>query len=185
MKQKTSKKEHSLYYCKICEYRCKNKYNLNRHFNTTKHKMKQNETQNEQKGAKCSTSHMLDHCCEYCNMRFNSRTTLWRHKKKVHYDGEDSNATVTKLLSALLKQQTDTNKLVDSMQKMVEHAKSVNTNCNNTNHISINMFLNTECKDAMTLTDFVDNVKLSLEDLEYTNEHGRLGTEARWVSAIQ
>jgi len=36
----------------------------------------------------------------------------------------------------------------------------------------INVFLNEECKDAMNLTDFVENVKVSLEDLNYTKENG-------------
>ena len=42
----------------------------------------------------------------------------------------------------------------------------------NNNKISINVFLNEHCKNAMNLTDFVENIKVSLEDLEYTNQHG-------------
>ena len=38
--------------------------------------------------------------------------------------------------------------------------------------MTINVFLNEKCKDAMNLTDFVENVKVSLEDLLYTKEHG-------------
>ena len=38
--------------------------------------------------------------------------------------------------------------------------------------MTINVFLNQECKNAMNLQDFVQNVKISLEDLNYTKEHG-------------
>ena len=40
------------------------------------------------------------------------------------------------------------------------------------NRMSINIYLNEKCKDAMNLTDFVENVKVSLEDLMYTKNHG-------------
>ena len=40
------------------------------------------------------------------------------------------------------------------------------------NAMSINIYLNEKCKDAMNLTDFVENVKVSLEDLLYTKNHG-------------
>ena len=44
------------------------------------------------------------------------------------------------------------------------------TNCNN--KMTINVFLNEMCKDAMNLTDFVDQIKISLKDLLYTKENG-------------
>ena len=40
------------------------------------------------------------------------------------------------------------------------------------NRMSINIYLNEKCKNAMNLTDFVENVKVSLEDLLYTKNHG-------------
>ena len=45
-----------------------------------------------------------------------------------------------------------------------------NKNCNNT--ISINLFLNQECKNAMNLTDFIDQLQVSLEDLDYSKNNG-------------
>ena len=41
------------------------------------------------------------------------------------------------------------------------------TNCYN-NNISINVFLNEKCKNAMNLTDFVNQIKVQLEDVMYT-----------------
>ena len=38
--------------------------------------------------------------------------------------------------------------------------------------MTINVFINEHCKNAMNLTDFVENVKISLADLEYTSQHG-------------
>ena len=44
-------------------------------------------------------------------------------------------------------------------------------NCYN-NNISINVFLNEKCKNAMNLTDFVNQIKVQLEDVMYTQKHG-------------
>ena len=43
---------------------------------------------------------------------------------------------------------------------------------NNNNKISINVFLNEHCKEAISLKDFINSIKISLDDLKYTNEHG-------------
>jgi hypothetical protein len=71
------------------------------------------------------------------------------------------------------------NKLVEQnntlMEKVIELSKDrqiINyQNCGN-KKMTINVFLNQKCKNAMNLADFVDNVKVSLQDLEYTKEHG-------------
>ena len=40
------------------------------------------------------------------------------------------------------------------------------------NNISINMYLNENCANAMSITDFIEQVKVSLADLEYTTQQG-------------
>ena len=56
-----------------------------------------------------------------------------------------------------------------------------NTNCNNTmnnttnnnnNKFNMNIYLNEKCKDAMTLSDFIDNLQISDEDFETTRTEG-------------
>tara|TARA_B110001450_G_scaffold121557_1_gene114581 strand:- start:962 stop:1489 length:528 start_codon:yes stop_codon:yes gene_type:complete len=43
---------------------------------------------------------------------------------------------------------------------------------NNNNTISINLFLNEQCKNAMNLADFINQVQVSLEDLQYSKNNG-------------
>ena len=69
----------------------------------------------------------------------------------------------------------DNKKLKNELtQELVETIGKIagNNNCNNTNNISVNVYLNQECKNAMNLTDFVENIKMSLQDLDYTKENG-------------
>jgi hypothetical protein len=47
-----------------------------------------------------------------------------------------------------------------------------NNTFNTNNSISINVFLNKNCKNAMNLTDFVDQIKVQLEDVVYQKDHG-------------
>ena len=49
---------------------------------------------------------------------------------------------------------------------------SKNVGNNNNNTISINLFLNENCKNAMNLTDFIQNMNVSLEDLEFSKDNG-------------
>ena len=43
---------------------------------------------------------------------------------------------------------------------------------NNQQNISINLYLNEKCKGALNLTDFVENIKVTLEDLKYSKDNG-------------
>ena len=61
--------------------------------------------------------------------------------------------------------------MISQQQQIIELASKnsvTNTNCNNinTNTFNLNMFLNEKCKDAINISEFVDNVKLQLSDLE-------------------
>ena len=63
--------------------------------------------------------------------------------------------------------------LTEATKKIAENGGAGNnyTDCYN-QKMTINVFLNEECKNAMNLTDFVDQFKVSLEDLQYTRDNG-------------
>jgi hypothetical protein len=63
------------------------------------------------------------------------------------------------------------NKLLEA----VKESKTINNNCNNTtnhNKFNLNLFLNEQCKNAMNISEFIDNMVLSVDDLKNT---GKLG----------
>ena len=74
---------------------------------------------------------------------------------------------------------------IAQMNKNVQNPKNGNQGCKNyvqfgdggnqtynNNNISINMYLNENCKNAMSLEDFMQNIKISLQDLDYTTKNG-------------
>ena len=198
MKQKKTQKNASTnYICKPCSFASKNKTDFSRHLSTTKHKMKQNETQKTQKNVKIRKEKIYQQLptkykCRNCKKTVNSRTTLWRHQKKCvkevqvghsivveekEIHNSKNNTIVDKLIEIVEVQKTNqelTNQLVqqqvDILEKFATTSQITNNNCNN--KMTINMYLNKECKDAMNLTDFVEKVQISLADLQYTTENG-------------
>ena len=156
--------------CKFCNYNTLHKGTYERHLASKKHK---NEILNK--------NHPYN--CEKCMLGFNSRTTLWRHKKKcdgnsslAKIDLYDNTSKISKLTEELEKKAKQNKELLQLLNKVVEQNSEmvprIGNNNNTNNNISINVILNEKCKDAMNLTDFVDKVNVSLEDLMYTKNNG-------------
>jgi len=78
------------------------------------------------------------------------------------------------LLKALIKKNDSIIEENKELRNEIKHLKLGNTmiNSNNNNSFNINMFLNEKCKNAMNLEDFVEKIKLTLEDLNFTKENG-------------
>jgi len=53
----------------------------------------------------------------------------------------------------------------------VAHVTNTQTIHNN-NQFNVQVFLNTECKDAVKLSDFMKTLKITLQDLEFTKTNG-------------
>jgi len=172
--QKSSKK----FYCKKCDYSSNRESQWRRHLSTTKHKMDNmdNTLDNVKSTKRCFE------CA--CGKVYKYNSGLSKHKKKCPLIMKNEvvpvvteNTTTTSSKSGLSVEVL--NKLVEQnntlMEKVIELSKDRQVinyqNCGN-KKMTINVFLNQECKNAMNLTDFVENVKVSLEDLNYTKEHG-------------
>jgi len=175
----------SKFYCKFCEYRTCKKSSYTSHSNSKKHKNNALTTLDNDFEAKLCQK---KYSCENCDKDFNDRAGLWRHKKKCVNVKESSFQTQTQNIDAsnniifeLIKQNQEFKELIiEQNNKIIELANKVgsttNTNCNNTNtnnnHFNLQIFLNETCKDALNLTEFVEQIKLQLSDLDMI---GRIG----------
>jgi hypothetical protein len=121
--------------------------------------------------------------CNICTKKYHDRSGLWRHKKKCKPKEEDQYKIPIisqELVMEILKQNDDLKNLLVEQNKefkgmMMDICKNGinNTNCNNTNKtFNLQVFLNEQCKDAMNMADFVNSIKLTLQDAENV---GRLG----------
>ena len=169
-------KNASVFYCEKCDFKCSKKSNYDKHLTTRKHEMKQSETNLYPKSAPGFS-------CNNCEKIFNSRTTLWRHKKKCIYNAtnniscnhinneEDKYFVADKeFVMSILKQNNDLQTQVMELLKNGTHNTTNNNNNNKT--FNLNFFLNETCKNAMNIMDFVDSIQLQLTDLERMGEIG-------------
>jgi len=166
--------------CKKCNYSTCRKSQYERHLSTPKHQITTNTTNLVQKSSECFV-------CETCNKIYKHHSSLWNHKKKCLDEPEKITTTQnqglnlsTEVVLQILKQNEDLQKLlVDQTSKIIEMAKegkniinNTNNTNNTTNNFNLNLFLNEKCKDAINITDFVNSLVVSINDLEET---ARLG----------
>ena len=176
-----------IYECLICDYSTSKTSSYNKHLLTAKH---QRLTSVDAKGA---TSYQCS-----CGKDFSQRQGLWRHKQKcmtndpiIIEDKKVADTTTTTNsveMITLFKQQNDLiielvrenadfkELLIDQNKQMIELAKNAghNTihNTTNNNKFNLNFFLNETCKDAITMSDFINSIEVTMEDFIQTGNIG-------------
>ena len=149
--------------CKKCNFFTNNKKDFERHIKTSKHEKQQE----------------VFYICDFCNKTYKTRSGLWKHKKTAHKE-----VVVKKNTEVNNSNENKTEEKIDKLEKMVitaleDNKRTIDTllpnignTYNTTNKMTINVFLNEQCKDAINMNTFVNNLKLSFEDLQYTTNHG-------------
>jgi hypothetical protein len=171
MKQEKMPKNAENFYCEKCDFICCKESNYNKHLNTRKHKNETNETKKMPKD--------IFNCL--CGLSFNSRTTLWRHKKKcnneinnekiVTNDNINDTTNLKKLILEVMNQNKELVKTIAEITPKIGNTTITNSN-NNNKTFNLHFFLNETCKNAMNLNQFVDNIDITMDDLKYTRING-------------
>ena len=176
--------------CDFCNYECSKQSDYDKHLMTRKHKMLVNASKMLVEN---SPSKFV---CE-CGKHYKHDTSYYRHKKSCsklthnslpsEYETMHSsrNATQEVIYKVIDKKDKQIEQLIgiitDLKDGMVEIANAprhntINNSNNTTNShnktFNLNFFLNETCKDAMNITDFVNSLKLTLQDLEKVGELG-------------
>jgi hypothetical protein len=172
--------------CNICDY------STGKTSSYTKHRLTAKHIRLTSVDAKSTTSYQCS-----CGKEFNQRQGLWRHKQKcellsptIQDDQKVADTTSTNNsieMITLFKQQNDLiielvrenadfkELLIDQNKQMIELAKNAghNTTNNTTNNkFNLNFFLNETCKDAITMSDFINSIEVTLEDFIQTGNIG-------------
>jgi hypothetical protein len=79
-------------------------------------------------------------------------------------DMQELQMETQKIFMEYIKSQQETQSLILNSNNINNSNNNMN-NCNNKN-FNLQIFLNEKCKDAMNITDFVDQIKGSIEDIE-------------------
>jgi hypothetical protein len=188
MYNKKVKKSTKLFECINCDYVTTRFCQYDRHISTRKHQNNENTTKIQQ-----NTTKKVPFCCE-CGKSYNHRASLYNHKKKCIYNECDSkldlenelkNLDYKELILKLIKENHELkNTLVIENKELRTQINSLipivgNNNNNNItnntinkNKFNINVFLNEQCKDALTMNEFIDKIKITMDNLMVTKNQG-------------
>ena len=182
------------FYCDKCDFTCFKLSNWHTHTTTRKHKIRTNTYIYEDKNCQKMPTHNKVYTCN-CSKIFKHASSLWNHKQKCvskqeSVDNEqeeviqDTNETLPEVPSMsifveLLKQNQELQKqLIEAVKTGGQHIEN-QTNINNNQKFNLNFFLNEQCKDAINMSEFIENMELDLEDLTETCRLGYVGGISR------
>ena len=167
------------YACNLCAFQCSKEGDWTRHLSTSKHKIRTTAPKtppNTPKNAK-------EYACN-CGKKYKHSSSLWNHQQKCkptsHPIKDASNNYIVDkdLIMLLIKENSELkNMMMTTQNQMMEvikngtHNTTTTTNSHNKT-FNLQFFLNETCKNAMNIMDFVDSLKLQLNDLERMGEIG-------------
>jgi hypothetical protein len=177
------------FFCEYCDYKCSKKSDYTKHLMTAKHLRTTNDYEN-----------VAANICSNCKKTYSCRQNLYRHKLKCDKKSPkvaDDNYTNNEAIMEESVQQTDTvntmfelikqnqefkELIVEQNKQLIELAQkptTTNNTINNNQKFNLNLFLNEQCKDAINLSEFIENMELDLKDLTETSRLGYVGGISR------
>lgn len=173
-----SPKNPKIFSCVFCDFVSSNKKDFGRHLSTLKHKNRQKDTNDtkkpQQKPQTCYE-------CRICNKAYKYSSGLYRHKKRcisdenTHINSNDilnNQLALSKelIMNVVKEQQNQIKELTDTIKELIP---KVGNNITTTNQkFNIQVFLNEKCKDAISMSDFIKSIEVSLQQLDYTKHNG-------------
>ena len=179
------------YYCQVCDLNCQDKTKYETHIRTNKH---MNRLQDE-------LARAAKYNC-ICGKKYSHRQGLFVHKKvcqgvKPETTSETTPKTtseitpdLTRMIIELIKSNTllvESQRETQELQKQfltiyqnvpptTNNTNNTTINNNNTNShnksFNLNFFLNEQCKNAINLSKFIDDLEVTRDDLINTGQLG-------------
>ena len=166
--------------CEKCNFICSKKSNYNKHLSTAKHKKITNDNKMITDDAKIEN--ILFQCI--CGKDYRYASGLSRHKKFCNFTQflpiENIQTTIEHVepnaaeLMVLVKElMTQNAELQNTMREMIPHIGNYNNNNTNShNTFNIQMFLENECKNAISIQDFIKSIEINMSHLVAISKDG-------------
>lgn len=184
---KNMRKYANEFYCEKCDYKCLTKFLWNQHKTTLKH--------NRQRSATPPKKPDILHICDTCSRAYKQRSGLWRHKKKcsgvlsatenqiIHNNTENNtllneNKELKELFKNILIDHQENNKVKDRMMNQLKEQSDIikemipKLGNNTNNNFNINVFLDEQCSDAINMSEFIESLKIKMDDIQFTSTNG-------------
>ena len=193
---KNAKKCH-IFVCEMCEFKCSKKSNYKIHIETIKHKMVTESNIKMPMGGQTSFTCVCGNEYKYrpglakhkrtcpkinmvslsqaCQDNSNTINDTNKNEDENIIVNTYNNVTKDEILLKLIKDNDEMMKIIKGQQEQINTLipKLGNTTNNNiTNNFNLNLFLNEKCKDALNMSEFIDSLKITLEDLLFSKNNG-------------
>ena len=192
MTNKKMGKNEKKYECIICDFKTLYNSNYDKHLMTAKHKRLINTNKKPLKNGAvydCECGKTYKHQSSLCKHKQNCRSINNNTFIDIQENSEEKPSLMDiisqnkEIMDALILQNGLLMKQNQEMQKTIQEIvpNIGNNNNNNTinNHFKIQNFLNEDCKDAINFSEFIENIKISFEDLEHQAEVGYINGVSR------
>ena len=175
---KKEPKEPKKYTCILCDFICSKYSGYTRHEMTSKH---QNMVIRNKMEIKKSETSQNQFVCDICYKGFMTKSGLWKHNKKCEKisinktENQETDTFTPNMFMEMMKQNNElTKQIIELSSKPMTTNNTTNNNTTN-NNFNLQFFLNETCKDALNISDFIDQLQVGTKDLEET---GRIGYAA-------
>ncbi len=181
IKNEITKKKYS---CEVCDFITFKKTDYERHLLTDKHKKRINDDFIKNEITENELTENKKFVCK-CGKEYKYKQGLSVHKKKCNYEEKCVEITeintkpiisqelVLTMINENKELRNQNQELTNTIKELVPQLGNNNTtNSHNTNNFNINVFLNEKCKDAINMSDFINSIEVSLEQLDYTKTQG-------------
>ena len=177
-----------LYECIKCNFKCSKKSNWDKHLLTRKHisdAKKMPENADAYQCESCSKIYrsrgsLWKHTrlCDNNPTTANTKNMYWLNNEnamnavlQVIKQNQELITSNSHFKELLIGQQHENQKLQTQLIEAVKDTgntihNTVNNTTNNNQKFNLNFFLNTTCKDAMNMSEFIENMNINFKDIE-------------------
>ena len=163
------------YECKKCDYSTCSLKDYNKHLLTAKHHKNVNDSKMIVKNPKKSPFECI------CGKKYKYDSGFYRHKKKCtyvqdkHVQLDESEPVIEHLLKENIEMKKESIEMKKLMIEMCKNMQASTTNMINSNNKSfnINIFLNEDCKDAINMSEFIQSIEITVDELEKIEMDGQ------------
>jgi len=187
-------KKRMWFVCEPCEFKCCRKSSYNDHLKTKKH-YKFNDLHK-------TSMLEYKYNCETCDRKYIHRQSLWKHKNvcsdEIKCDNSKKTNVTTSIIGSgaigetsthdtvlldilnrnnqlqklIIEKNEEFKKAIIDMTSKINVVNNVYNNMNNHKNFSLNFFLNDTCKNAMNISDFVNSISTTENDLANMGKMG-------------
>lgn len=188
--------------CSLCNFKCSKKSNWDIHIATRKHQKITNDNEKTPNEFVCNcgksykyTSGLSRHKL-VCNVKskatVSSSPSPWdafpddfsdkRLILKMLDDSAEMKKTLVEQNKQIIEQNNTMKELTNKMTTIIENNTNALTTYKNTNNVTtnnitnnqfnLNLFLNDTCKDAMNITEFLEDLEIQMKELENVANNG-------------